>query len=100
MLDEKTIIKTAITCYGIDKQRIKCIEELSELQKELCKASIGPGSRFHIAEEVADVLITVEQMVEYYGIADFVKDCKAAKLEQLAHSLNLDVENDDDGDCC
>lgn len=99
MLDERNIIRTALACYGIDKQRIKCIEELSELSKELCKASIGPGSRFHIAEEIADVIVTVEQMIEHYGIADFVQDCKTAKLEQLAHSLNMDVEREDNGDC-
>ena len=98
MLDEKKIIQTALACYGVEKQRIKCIEELSELQKELCKASIGPGSRFHIAEEIADVLITVAQMVEHYGIADFVSGCKAAKLEQLASSLNMEKESDEDGD--
>lgn len=45
-----------------EKQVIKCIEELSELQKELCYYLNYGGNIGAIMEEIADVLITVDQM--------------------------------------
>ena len=38
------------------------IEELSELQKEVCKDLRGHGNQKHIIEEMADVLIMIEQL--------------------------------------
>lgn len=93
MIDEKTVIHTAVVCYGIDSQRTKCVEELSELIKELCKNKLGACNRFHIAEEISDVVIMLAQMVDYYGIAELVEQCKAAKLEQLADKLNLKCDD-------
>lgn len=83
------IIHTALHGFGADKQRIKCIEELSELQKELCKDAIGSGGVFHIAEEIADVEIMLAQMKVYYNCASTVELFKDRKLEQLARKLNL-----------
>lgn len=39
MIDE--VYRKALLIYGIEKQRVKAIEELSELQKELCKSALG-----------------------------------------------------------
>ena len=91
---EKKIISTALHGYGADKQRIKCIEELSELQKELCKDAIGNGSQFHIAEEIADVEIVIAQMKIYYGCARDVAAIKAQKLKQLAKNLGMESDED------
>ena len=38
-------------------------EEMSELQKELCKHDRGKDNREAIAEEIADVQIMLEQMI-------------------------------------
>lgn len=91
---EKKIISTALHGYGADKQRVKCIEELAELQKEICKDLIGGGSQFHIAEEIADVEIVIAQMKIYYGCARDVAAIKAQKLKQLAKNLGMESDED------
>lgn len=63
------IIKQLIEKYG-DKQVIVAIEEMSELQKELCKSLRGNTNKEAIAEEIADVYIMLNQMQQYYGISD------------------------------
>lgn len=89
MTDERRVISTALHGFGAEKQKVKCIEELSELQKELCKDIIGQGSRFHVAEEIADVEILLAQMKIHYGIKNDVEAIKAQKIEQLAERLNM-----------
>lgn len=88
-MNTQKIIHTALHGFGADKQRIKCIEELSELIKELCKDAIGNGGVFHIAEEIADVEIMLEQMKVYYNCESTVELFKDRKLEQLARKLNI-----------
>lgn len=55
-----------------DKQLIVAIEELSELQKEFCKALRGQDNIKNIIEEMADVEIMLEQMKIYLGIDEDV----------------------------
>lgn len=58
----KGVLKQAINTYGVDTQLNVAIEELSELIKELCKYKRGDGSDMHIAEEMADVKIILEEL--------------------------------------
>jgi NTP pyrophosphatase (non-canonical NTP hydrolase) len=51
-----------------DKQMIIAIEELSELQKEISKKLRGTGSNIDLCEEIADVLICLEYIKEYYKL--------------------------------
>lgn len=62
-------VKETVKKYG-EKQLIVAIEELSELQKELCKHLRGKGDKKHIIEETADVLIMVGNIREYFDIKD------------------------------
>ena len=48
--------------YGVNNQIIIAVEELSELQKELCKALRGKKKLVAISEEMADVEIMLEQL--------------------------------------
>jgi NTP pyrophosphatase (non-canonical NTP hydrolase) len=57
----------AIKFFGKEKQLIKSVEELSELQKEICKELIGEGSLENIAEEMADCRIMMSQIELIYG---------------------------------
>ena len=50
-----------------EKQVVVAIEELSELQKELCKTLRGKADIDHITEELADVWIMFQQMKLYFG---------------------------------
>lgn len=94
MIDKSKVIATALHGFGAENQKVKCIEELAELQKELCKDLIGQGSRFHVAEEIADVEILLEQMKIHYGISRDTEAIKAQKLKQLAQRLNIGVDEE------
>ena len=65
-MDEKKILGTALSFYGCEIQQVIAIEELSELQKELCKSLRSGADRPHISEEIADVQIMLEQMMLLY----------------------------------
>lgn len=58
----KDNLKKIIDYYGEEKQMIKAIEEMSELQKELCKTLIGKENRDSLIEEIADVQIMLDQL--------------------------------------
>ena len=76
----KNIIKQMISKYG-EKQLIVAIEELSELQKEVCKDLRGTGDREHIIEEMADVQLVLDELKEYYGISqEEIYRIKRAKM--------------------
>ena len=81
---ETEIYKAALEKWGPDAQTLMVFEEMSELQKELCKAARGKDNREAIAEEIADVYIMLEQMAILHQCEKSVKDYKAQKLERLA----------------
>ena len=62
-------------CYNVlsqngQDQLVIALEELSELQKELCKHLRKKGKRENIIEELADVYIMAEQIGMYFGVTD------------------------------
>lgn len=85
MIDE--VYKAAMKYWGIEKQRIKAIEELSELQKEFCKSALGESNQNSIAEEIADVSIMIDQMVYAYGLEDEVRGWIRYKTDRLQQRL-------------
>lgn len=83
--------------YGGEKQSIVAIEELSECQKEICKFLRGNGNIDHLAEEVADAAIMLEQITQIYGIKDNVMQymdgkCKRTFDRLLRESIEKGVE--------
>lgn len=71
-----------------DKQLIVAIEELSELQKELCKALRGNINKENIIEELADVLIMLDQIKIYFSItSNEVKEIIDKKIERTKERL-------------
>lgn len=64
------LVARTIEKYGEGKQLIVGIEELSELQKEICKALRGKADRDHIVEEFGDVLIMLSNIKQIYNISD------------------------------
>ena len=49
---------------------INHFEEMAELQKEVCKEKDGKGDIQHIAEELSDVYVMLQQLQIIYGITD------------------------------
>ena len=84
---EIEIYKEAIEFFGMESQKIMVIEEMSELTKELCKELRNRGDVSHIAEELADVEITLAQLKMIYNIHQAVEEQKNFKLKRLADSI-------------
>ena len=70
LISQKEQLKEIIDHYGDDHQKDKLFEEMAELQKEVCKEKDGKGDIQHIAEELSDVYIMLQQLQLMYGITD------------------------------
>ena len=81
---ETEIYKAALGKWGPEAQTLMVFEEMSELQKELCKAARGKDNKEAIAEEIADVYIMLRQMILLHDCAEEVESYKTQKLERLA----------------
>lgn len=77
----------ALDKFGAEKQMVVAIEEMSEVQKEICKAIRGEANLLHLAEEVADATIMLEQLRLMYGINGEVCAVMDAKVERLRQKI-------------
>ncbi len=82
------IYKECIEVWGEDAQIKMCIEEMSELTKELCKNYRDkfkgtPEQIDHICEEIADVQNMVDQMQHIFGVekVDAYREAKLARTK-------------------
>lgn len=79
-MDNKSL-KKIIDHWGEKKQQIKAIEELSELQKAICKHLIeNNGSIDNITEEMADVSIMLNQLLVIFNNEKVVNEIIEQKL--------------------
>lgn len=67
--EDKELYDKLIQQYGTT-QMIVAIEELSELQKEVCKAFRNKYKKDDMLGEIADVYIMLEQLKLYFSISD------------------------------
>lgn len=78
--------------FGEKNQLIKAIEEMSELQKELCKVILTPNLTIkptdEIIDELADVEIMCTQLRHIFGISEQVDSRKEFKIERLKQRIN------------
>lgn len=84
---ETGIMEAALEQWGVEKQTLKAIEEMSELQKELCKWRVGDSSAQNIAEEISDVRIMLDQMELALGIEWETARWRQRKLSRLHRRL-------------
>jgi hypothetical protein len=68
-MEREELYKELIAKYGI-LQLAVAVEELSELQKEICKSLRDKTNIDNIVEEIADVTIMLEQLKIYFKISD------------------------------
>ena len=90
---EHDIFRSAIETYGEVMQITVAFEEMSELQKELCKHLRGSGSQENIAEEIADVEIMMEQMKMLFNCETAVLQVREKKVKRLKERIEH-KEND------
>ena len=86
---EKDIFRSAIDTYGAVMQITVAFEEMSELQKELCKYLRGSGSQENIAEEIADVEIMMEQMKMLFNCEAAVLQVREKKVKRLKERMEM-----------
>lgn len=88
-MTDREIFQRALQEWGETAQTIVAFEEMSELQKELCKNMRGADNIEQIAEEIADVQIMLEQMILLHGCEQAVRLHKKQKIERLKNWLTL-----------
>ncbi len=91
--EDESVFLDALNTYGMREQITMVFEEMSELQKELCKYLRGDDAVTitNIAEEIADVEIMLAQMKLFFKCSAEVADWRKRKIERLQRRLNGDV---------
>lgn len=88
-MNRKELYTQLLTLHGV-QQVIVAIEELSELQKELCKSLRNNYNYGNIVEEIADVEIMLEQMKIYFEIKEEeIEEMKKLKIKRTKERLGL-----------
>lgn len=81
---KQSIYEQAIQKWGPELQMIVAIEELSELQKALCKCLRGGNG--NVEEEIADVKIVLRQL-EIMFDREKIEGWQKAKLQRLEQRI-------------
>jgi NTP pyrophosphatase (non-canonical NTP hydrolase) len=86
--ERNAIYDMAVDKFGRDKQLVVAMEELAELQVEIAHFMRSRGNKKNLMEEMADVLIMLEQVERMAGIdnAD-VLAVGHKKIERLRERL-------------
>lgn len=85
---EKNYEKIIKSC-GATNQIVVAIEELSELQKELCKLFRNKSNRKNILEEIADCEIMLEQLKIILNIKEDLSKIKNRKIQRTLDRLKI-----------
>lgn len=85
----------ALIHFGKANQLVIALEELSECQKEICKTMRGDSNLDHLAEEIADATIMLEQVRLIFGLNDLVCEKMDEKVKRLDDRLK-GVSGDED----
>lgn len=81
------VYASALDTYGVTCQLMKALEELSEVQIEIHRILSGRPNVFHLAEEVADATIMLEQIRQLFGINEDVCKFMDAKVLRLQRTI-------------
>lgn len=82
------VYAAALETFGTDTQLVVALEELSEIQKEVCKALRGFTHPAQLAEEVADATIMLEQLRYIFSIGPAVDKMVDHKIDRLRQRIN------------
>lgn len=90
-MKNREILGNALTTFGAEAQILMVMEEMAELQKELCKNLRGKANVANIAEEIADVQIMLEQMTLLYDCEHAVQANREYKLMRLESRIEAAI---------
>lgn len=90
-MKNREILENALTTFGAEAQILMVMEEMAELQKELCKNLRGKANVANIAEEIADVQIMLDQMTLLYDCEHAVQANREYKLMRLESRIEAAI---------
>lgn len=91
-INEK-IIKKTLEHYGEDYMTTVCMEECAELVQAVSKAKRGDIDKYHLSEEMADVIISISILQEAYGIdSEEIQKWIAGKQERTVDRMGVSIE--------
>lgn len=85
--DRKQVYEKILSKYGCKMQATVAIEEMSEVIKEITKMLRGELNREHMAEEIADATIMLEQLRQMLNINDSVDSWMDYKIAALKRKV-------------
>ena len=94
--ENREFYQRCIDVWGKDAQIKMCIEEMSELTKELCKSwrkdQENPDLIRNICEEIADVQNMADEMQMIFG-EELVEKFRKEKIERTNKRLDEETKN-------
>ena len=81
--EERRVFEYALHHYGVQHQERKLFEEMGELIQAISKYEDGEGGAEHIAEEIGDVSILLDQMILAFQCGGLVQRYRLQKTERL-----------------
>ncbi len=97
-MTERCLYEAAIAAYGEREQSAVAMEECSELIRAINKYHRNPKkeNRENLVEEIADVLIMIEQLKIMYKVTDEqIDEAVTMKLLRLFEKLDKEGHIDD-----
>lgn len=91
--DRKKVYAQAVDQWGVENQLVVALEELTECGKEICKVLRGKGDIAHLAEEVADATIMLEQIRTMFDINDDVQQEMHRKILRLEKRIQVSKDS-------
>lgn len=89
--EAEVFLQKIIDHYGDAAQCVVAIEEMAELQKEICKAYRGQVSEQKLLEEIADVQIMLYQTAMIFHLdTEQMPDLMEAKLKRTIERMQDD----------
>ena len=85
--ERKAVYDAALGKWGAKMQATVAIEEMSEVIKEITKMLRGKLDREHMAEEIADATIMLEQLRQMLNINDSVESWMDYKIAALKRKV-------------
>lgn len=93
MAGKMTLAQAALQTFGVEHQVRKFSEEMAELQEAVCKTLDGKDKPSHVAEEIADVRVMMEQLMELFCISEIeVQEIMEEKKVRLAEKIRERTE--------
>ena len=81
--DVHPVLMDSLGINGADRQIRKLFEEMSELQEAICKHMDDRDTDDHVAEEIADVFIMLQQMIILHDCEDEFDKWYQFKIDRM-----------------